>query len=69
VRQSRGPGEHSSSMPKRGYLVEKGEKTRLLRDVSLSSKIIETLLHVRAVGNALKFNSGRSRKSPDSSCP
>jgi predicted Zn-dependent protease len=49
--------------------VEKGEKTRLLRDVSLSSKILETLLHVRAVGNDLKFNSVRSRKSPDSSCP
>lgn len=48
---------------KRGYLVEKGEKTRLLRDVSLSGKILETLLHVQAVGNDLKFNSGRCGKS------
>ncbi len=48
---------------KRGYLVEKGEKTRLLRDVSLSGKILETLLHVRAVGNDLKFNSGRCGKA------
>jgi TldD protein len=54
---------------KRGYLVEKGEKTKLLRGVSLSGKILETLLHVRAVGSDLKFNSGRSRKSLDSSCP
>jgi TldD protein len=48
---------------KRGYLVEKGEKTKLLRDVSLSGKILETLLHVKAVGNDLKFNSGRCGKA------
>ena len=45
------------------YLVEKGEKTKLLRDVSLSGKILETLIHVRAVGNDLKFNSGRCGKA------
>ena len=48
---------------KRGYLVEKGEMTRLLRDVSLSGKILETLLHVKAVANDLKFNSGRCGKA------
>jgi TldD protein len=48
---------------KRGYLVEKGEKTKLLRDVSLSGKILETLLHVKAVGSDLKFNSGRCGKA------
>jgi len=48
---------------KRGYLVENGERTRLLRDVSLSGKILETLLHVRAVGNDLKYNSGRCGKA------
>lgn len=48
---------------KRGYLVENGEKTRLLRDVSLSGKILETLLHVQAVGNDLKFNGGRCGKA------
>ncbi len=48
---------------KRGYLVENGQKTRLLRDVSLSGKILETLLHVKAVGNDLKFNSGRCGKA------
>jgi TldD protein len=48
---------------KRGYLVEKGEKTKLLRDVSLSGKILETLMHVRAVGSDLKFNSGRCGKA------
>ncbi len=48
---------------KSGYLVEDGEKTKLLRDVSLSGKILETLLHVKAVGNDLKYNSGRCGKS------
>ncbi len=48
---------------KRGYLVENGEKRGLLRDVSLSGKILETLMHVRAVGNDLKFNSGRCGKA------
>ncbi len=48
---------------KRGYLVKNGEKARLLRDVSLSGKILETLMHVRAVGSDLKFNSGRCGKA------
>lgn len=47
---------------KRGYLVENGEKTKLLRDASLSGKILEILKDVRAVGNDLKFNSGRCGK-------
>jgi TldD protein len=48
---------------KRGYLVEKGQKTKLLRDVSLSGKILEIMLDIRAVGNDLKFNSGRCGKA------
>ena len=48
---------------KRGYLIEKGVKTKLLRDVSLSGKILQTMLDVRAVGNDLKFNSGRCGKA------
>lgn len=48
---------------KKGYIVEDGEMTQLLRDVSLSGKILETLLHVKAVGNDLKYNSGRCGKS------
>ena len=48
---------------KRGYLVKNGEKKGLLRDVSLSGKILETLMHVKAVGNDLKFNSGRCGKA------
>jgi len=48
---------------KRGYVIENGEKARLLRDVSLSGKILEILKEVRAAGNDLKFNSGRCGKS------
>jgi TldD protein len=48
---------------KRGYLVEKGQKTKLLRDVSLSGKILEIMKDIRAVGNDLKFNSGRCGKA------
>jgi TldD protein len=48
---------------KHGYVVERGEKTRLLRDVSLSGKILQTLKDVTAVGNDLLFNSGRCGKA------
>jgi len=48
---------------KRGYLVEGGEVTSLLRDVSLSGHILEILARVKVVGNDLKFNSGRCGKS------
>ena len=54
---------------KRGYLVKNGEKKGLLRDVSLSGKILETLMHVKAVGNDLKFNSGRCGKAGQPSSP
>jgi TldD protein len=48
---------------KRGYLVEEGEIRSLLRDVSLSGHILEILEKVEAVGDDLKFNSGRCGKS------
>ncbi|MHC1632043.1 MAG: TldD/PmbA family protein [Methanotrichaceae archaeon] len=51
---------------KRGYLVEKGEITKLLRDVSLSGYTLEILERVKAVGNDLKFNSGRCGKAGQS---
>ncbi|RLG73116.1 MAG: TldD/PmbA family protein [Methanobacteriota archaeon] len=40
-----------------GYLVEKGEKTKLLRDVSLSGNIFELLGAVDAVGNDFTLGS------------
>jgi TldD protein len=47
---------------KRGYIIENGEKTGLLRDVSLSGRTLETLNDITAIGNDLKFNSGRCGK-------
>ena len=42
--------------------MKKGEKIRLLRDVSLSGKILEILHDIKAVGDDLRFNSGRCGK-------
>jgi TldD protein len=46
----------------KGYLVENGEVTTLLRDVSLSGKTLEILNNVTLVGNDLKMHSGRCGK-------
>ncbi len=46
----------------RGFLVENGEITTPLRDVSLSGNTLEILNGVVAVGNDLEMNSGRCGK-------
>ncbi len=46
----------------KGYLIENGELTTLLRDVSLSGKILEILNNVKMVGDDLTMNSGRCGK-------
>ncbi|MBC7086367.1 MAG: TldD/PmbA family protein [Methanomethylovorans sp.] len=46
----------------KAYLIEKGEITTLMRDVSLSGKTLEILNNVTHVGNDLKMNSGRCGK-------
>ena len=46
----------------KGYLIEKGELTELVRDVSLSGKTLEILNHVALVGNDLKMTAGRCGK-------
>jgi Predicted Zn-dependent proteases and their inactivated homologs len=46
----------------KGYLIEDGKLTTLIRDVSLSGKILEILNNVKMVGNDLKMNSGRCGK-------
>jgi len=46
----------------RGFMVENGEITRPLRDVSLSGNTLEILTNVAAVGNDLEMNSGRCGK-------
>jgi TldD protein len=46
----------------KGYLIENGKLTSLIRDVSLSGKTLEILNNVRMVGNDLTLNSGRCGK-------
>ena len=41
-----------------GYLIEKGEKTTALRDVSLSGNILETLKNIDAIANDFKLSVG-----------
>ncbi len=41
-----------------GYLIEKGEITTPLRDVSLSGNILETLKNIDAIGNDFKLSAG-----------
>jgi TldD protein len=47
----------------RGFIVENGEITTPLRDVSLSGHTLEILNNVAAVGNDLEMNSGRCGKA------
>ncbi len=47
----------------RGFMVENGELTTPLRDVSLSGHTLEILNNVAHVGNDLEMNSGRCGKS------
>jgi TldD protein len=47
----------------RGYLIEGGELTTLLRDVSLSGTILETLKHITMVGCDLEMHAGQCGKA------
>lgn len=47
----------------KGYMIKNGELTELIRDVSLSGKILEILNHVSLVGNDLKMTAGRCGKA------
>jgi TldD protein len=47
----------------KGYIIRNGELTKLVRDVSLSGKILEILNHVTLVGNDMKITAGRCGKA------
>lgn len=49
-----------------GYLIENGQITKPIRDVSLSGNTLKTLNSIVRVGNDLKFNSGRCGKAGQS---
>ena len=46
-----------------GYLIENGEKTTPIRDVSLSGNILETLKNIDAIANDFKLSTGFCGKS------
>ena len=47
----------------RGYMIEGGELTKTLRDVSLSGETLEILSKIIAVGNDIKFHPGYCGKN------
>jgi len=49
-----------------GYLIEKGECTRMVRDVSLSGEILRTLHAIRLCGNDVKMHQGYCGKGGQS---
>ncbi|UCB60532.1 MAG: TldD/PmbA family protein, partial [Candidatus Bathyarchaeota archaeon] len=54
-----------------GYLIEKGEKTQMIRDVSLAGQILEFLNKIDAIGNDFGMSAGTCGKAnqliPDNS--
>ncbi|MCS7298723.1 MAG: TldD/PmbA family protein [Spirochaetia bacterium] len=52
-----------------GYKVENGKKTKLMRDITLTGNVFETIKNISAIGNDLKLHStmggcGKSNQSP-----
>ena len=46
-----------------GYLIENGEKTKMVRDVSLAGQILEVLPKIDAIGNDFKMDPGTCGKN------
>ena len=51
---------------KLSYKIQNGEKTELMRDVSLSGMILETLNKISAIGNKISFSDGMCGKGGQS---
>ena len=49
-----------------GYLVQNGECTTMVRDVSLSGEILKTLFSIRLCGNEVKMHQGYCGKGGQS---
>lgn len=47
----------------KGYLIQNGEISDLVRDVSLSGQTLDILNHIKMVGNDVKLNAGHCGKS------
>jgi TldD protein len=51
---------------KLSYKIKNGEKTELMRDVSLSGMILESLNKISAIGNKISFSDGMCGKGGQS---
>jgi TldD protein len=53
----------------KGYIIKNGEKTQLVRSLSIAGKVLELLKTVDAVGNKLSFNGGSCGKGEEDFIP
>jgi TldD protein len=53
----------------KGYIIKNGEKTQLVRRLSIAGKVLEMLKTVDAVGNKLTFNGGTCGKGEEDFIP
>lgn len=53
----------------KGYIIKNGEKTQLVRRLSIAGKVLEMLKTVDAVGNKLSFNGGTCGKGEEDFIP
>lgn len=50
--------EQFTFIAKKGYLIENGKKIKLLRNLTLSGNVFETLKNINGIANDLKFSGG-----------
>jgi TldD protein len=53
----------------KGYIIKNGEKTQLVRRLSIAGNVLEMLKTVDAVGNKLSFNGGNCGKGEEDFIP
>ncbi len=53
----------------KGYIIKNGEKTQLVRRLSIAGNVLEMLKTVDAVGNKLRFNGGNCGKGEEDFIP
>ena len=55
---------------KKGYLIENGEKTKILKAVALSGSVLETLLKIDAISRgSIKIDGGSCGKGDEDNVP
>ncbi len=62
-----GGGVQASAL--KGYIIKNGERTKLVRSMTLAGKVLEILKTVDAVGNTLEFDGGTCGKGEEDFIP